>query len=133
MAEKTKEDLELADKIKSQKDKRKRVTSEKARLNGIFKDLDPKKKNSLQGLIDEAAFMKATLFEIKELIDEFGVIDEMPQGEYSILREHPAFKSYNSMVQRYTTVTEKLFNLFPKEELKVAEKDDGFNDFAGDR
>lgn len=118
---------------KEYKAKLKRVSNEKTRLNSIFKDVDAKKKRSLQGLIDEAAFMKATLYDLKKLINESGVLDEMPQGDYSILREHPAFKSYNSMVQRYTTVTEKLFNLFPKEEIKMPEQDDGFNDFAGDR
>ena len=117
---------------KEQKAKQRRIENEKKRLNSIFKEVDSRKKRSLQGLIDEAAFMKATLYELKELIDEFGVLDEMPQGDYSILREHPAFKSYNSMVQRYTTVTEKLFNLFPKEEIKL-EQDDGFSAFVGGR
>lgn len=118
---------------KEYKDKQRRIANEKSRLNNIFKDVDSKKKRSLQGMIDEAAFMKATLYELKNLINESGVLDEMPQGQYSILREHPAFKSYNSMVQRYTTVTEKLFNLFPKEEIKQLEEDDGFSNFVGDR
>lgn len=122
-----------ATKSKEYKAKQKRISNEKARLNSIFKDVDAKKKRSLQGLIDEAAFMKATLYELKKLIDESGVLDEMPQGDYSILREHPAFKSYNSMVQRYTTITEKLFNLFPKEEIKLQEQDDGFSAFVGGR
>lgn len=118
---------------KEKKAKRRRIDNEKKRLNNIFKDVDPRKKRSLQGLIDEAAFMKATLYDLKELIDENGVLDEMPQGDYSILREHPAFKSYNSMVQRYTTVTEKLFNLFPKEEINAPDQEDGFSSFVGGR
>ena len=76
--------------------------------------------------------MKATLQELKEMIDEHGPIDEMPQGEYSILREHPALKSYNTMVQRYTNIINQLTNLHPKEEIKQ-EVDDGFDDFLKKR
>lgn len=97
--------------------KRKRITAnEIKRLNAIFKDVDGKKKRAVKGLVEEAAFMKATLIELKEIIQNEGVIDEMPQGEYSILREHPALKSYNSTIQRYTTVTEKLCSLLPRDE-----------------
>jgi hypothetical protein len=56
----------------------------------------------------------------------------MPQGEYSILREHPALKAYNTMVQRYTNIIDKLTNLHPKE-VKVVEEDDGFNEFISSR
>ena len=53
----------------------------------------------------------------------------MPQGEYSILREHPALKSYNTMVQRYTNIINQLTSLHPKEEIKK-EVDDGFDSFV---
>lgn len=40
-----------------------------------------------------------TLTILKESINENGPIDNMPQGEYSILREHPLFieKDYNML------------------------------------
>ena len=75
--------------------------------------------------------MKATLKELKASIDENGPIDEMQQGDYSILREHPALKAYNTMVQRYTTVIKELINSLPKEQIK--ELSDGFDEFVGDR
>lgn len=83
---------------------------------------------STKGLIEEAAFMRATLKELKESIDTNGPIDEMPQGEYSILREHPALKSYNTMIQRYSHIIKQLTDLLPKEEQKVV--DDGFDSFV---
>lgn len=55
----------------------------------------------------------------------------MPQGEYSILREHPALKSYNSMVQRYSGIIKQLTDLLPKE-VKVVEED-VFDDFINTR
>ena len=108
------------------------VNREINRLTNLFKDIDANKRLTAKGLIEEASFMKATLQELKEMIDEHGPIDEMPQGEYSILREHPALKSYNTMVQRYTNIINQLTNLHPKEEIKQ-EVDDGFDDFLKKR
>ena len=105
------------------------VNREINRLTNLFKDIDANKRLTAKGLIEEASFMKATLQELKEMIDEQGPIDEMPQGEYSILREHPALKSYNTMVQRYTNIINQLTNLHPKEEIKK-EVDDGFDSFV---
>ena len=108
------------------------VNREINRLTNLFKDIDANKRLTAKGLIEEASFMKATLQELKEMIDKDGPIDEMPQGEYSILREHPALKSYNTMVQRYTNIINQLTNLHPKEDVKK-EVDDGFDDFLKKR
>ena len=105
------------------------INREINRLTNLFKDIDANKRLTAKGLIEEASFMKATLQELKEMIDKQGPIDEMPQGEYSILREHPALKSYNTMVQRYTNIINQLTNLHPKEEIKK-EVDDGFDSFV---
>ena len=107
------------------------IKNEIVRLTRVFKEIEKNKRLTTKGLIEEAAYMKATLKELKESIDESGPIDEMQQGEYSILREHPALKAYNTMVQRYTTVIKELTNLLPKEQIK--ELSDGFDEFVGDR
>ena len=119
------EDLSSKEKV----DKETLVNREIRRLTNLFKDIDSNKRLTAKGLIEEASFMKATLQELKVMIDESGPIDEMPQGEYSILREHPALKSYNTMVQRYTNIINQLTNLHPKEEVK-REVDDGFESFV---
>lgn len=114
---------------KKEIDKDRLVNNEINRLTKLFKDIDRNKRLTAKGLIEEAAYMKITLQELKVEIDKHGPIDEMPQGDYSILREHPALKSYNTMVQRYTNIIDKLTNLHPKEEIKK-EVDDGFEDFV---
>lgn len=111
------------------KDKDRLVNNEIKRLTRLFKDIEANRRLTSKGLIEEAAFMKATLQELKLEIDKHGPIDEMPQGEYSILREHPALKSYNTMVQRYTNIINQLNNLHPKEDMRK-EVDDGFDDFV---
>lgn len=111
--------------------KDRQIKNEIARLTNIFKEIEKNKRLTSKGLIEEAAFMKATLKELKTSIDECGPIDEMPQGDYSILREHPALRAYNTMVQRYTTVIKELNGLLPKEVQK--EISDGFDEFVGSR
>ena len=108
------------------------VKREINRLTDLFKDIDRNKRLTAKGLIEEAAYMRITLKELKKEIDKNGPIDEMPQGEYSILREHPALKSYNTMVQRYSSTIKQLTDLLPKE-VKVVEEDDGFADFINSR
>ena len=117
---------------KKEVDKDTLVNREINRLTKLFQDIDRNKRLTAKGLIEEAAYMRVTLVELKEEIDKHGPIDEMPQGDYSILREHPALKAYNTMVQRYTNIIDKLTNLHPKE-AKVVEEDDGFADFINSR
>jgi len=107
------------------------IKRETARLTNLFKNIERVRRLSTNGLIEEAAFMKVTLKELKTEIDKAGPIDEMPQGDYSILREHPALKSYNTMVQRYAAILKQLTDLLPKE-AKVVEED-VFGDFINSR
>ena len=116
---------------KKQTEKDKRINAEIKRLNKILKDLPEDKQSIAEGLISEAAFMRATLEDLKDDINENGVVDEMPQGSYSIKRESPAVKTYNTMVQRYNGTCKEIFNLLPKE--VVVEEDDGFEAFIGNK
>jgi hypothetical protein len=111
--------------------KEKEITKERNRLRRIFKDLDKNQKESAIGLIEEAAFMRITLKGLKDDINEHGVVDEMPQGEYTIFRESPTVKTYNTMIQRYTAACKELNNLLPKDNPKI--KDDGFEQFVTGR
>ena len=116
-------------KTSKESEKDRLVNNEISRLTRLFKDITRNKRLTAKGLIEEAAYMRITLQELKVEIDRDGPIDEMPQGEYSILREHPALKAYNTMVQRYTNIINQLTNLHPKEEFKK-EVDDGFESFV---
>lgn len=119
----------MARKKLSEKDKR--INAEITRLKNILKDLSQDKQDISDGLVNEAAFMRITLEDLKKDINENGAIDEMPQGNYSILRESPAVKTYNTMVQRYNATCKELFSLLPKE--IPIEEDDGFDTFVNKR
>lgn len=107
------------------------INKEIKRLTNIIKDLDENKKALAVGPIEELAFMKVTLKKLKDIVNEEGVIDEMDQGGYVILRSHPALKSYNDMVPKYNATKQLIINLFPKEIAKII--NDGFEEFVINR
>lgn len=112
----------------AKKEKLKLIKAEKKRFLQILKDLDENKKKAAQGLIDECAFMRATLKQLRDYIDSSGCIDEMQQGEYSILRESPAVRTYNVMIQKYASVCKQLFDMLPSKTAALI-IDDGFDSF----
>jgi hypothetical protein len=78
------------------------------KLKLFFKDLSEDEETLAMALIEEIAFMKITMEDLKEEVNLNGVITEMTQGEYSISRENPALKSYNTTVQRYNASIKQL-------------------------
>lgn len=112
--------------------KEKQINAEITRLRKIYKNIDERKRKTVEGLIEECAFMRVTLAELRHSIIEHGVVDEMQQGDYSILRESPYVRTYHTMIQRYTTANEKLLSLIPKNDVPAA-VDDGFEDFLNER
>jgi len=108
-------------------EKEKRIEKEKERLDDIFSTLDDDKQNVAIGLIEEVAFMRATLEDLRDAINRDGTKEEMPQGNYSIKRTNPDLQSYNTMIQRYTGSYKELFSLLPKE--VASDVDDEFDSF----
>jgi len=101
-------------------DKEKLRKKELSKLNRIFKNLPDEKKKLAEGLKEQAAFMVATLAELQEIMNRDGPVELFEQGSQRLLREHPAAKTYNTMVRNYTAVCKALFDLLPDEERKDA-------------
>lgn len=97
-------------------DKEKQIKKEMLKLKRLFKNLPKDKMKAADGLIQEAAFMKVTLEETRHVIDQEGILEKFEQGAQKFMREHPATKVYNTMVQRYTTVCKQLFDMLPDPE-----------------
>lgn len=90
------------------------------KLNRIFKQLPKEKQKLAEGLKSQAAFMVATLAELQEIMNREGPVELFEQGTQKMLREHPAAKTYNTMVRNYTSICKALFDLLPEEEKKSA-------------
>ena len=109
------------------------ISKEIKRLNDIYKGIDKKKRKVAEGLIAEAAFMRITLNDLKSQINESGTVNDMCQGKYYIKCESPAVKTYNTMIQRYTNIIDKLVGYLPKDQLIVKDESDGFDEFVSGR
>jgi len=107
------------------------ISAEVARLSALFEGLEGRKKDVVEGLIQECAFMRVQLEELKIKLLKEGFMIEMPQGKYEIQVESPYSRAYNTMLQRYTTAIAKLAEQLPKEVAGMI--DDGFDDFVDDR
>lgn len=94
-------------------EKEKQIKKEIRKLRRLFKNLPKDKMKAADGLIQEAAFMKVTLEETRHVIDQEGILEKFEQGAQKFLREHPATKVYNTMIQRYATVCKQLFDMIP--------------------
>jgi butyrate kinase len=101
-------------KLTPQQEKEKRVRSELTKFRRLYRELPRDERTLLEKLGHEAAFMSATLEDLKEVVNRDGVVTSMPQGAYSIDRENPALRSYNAVIQRYNSTIKQMFDMLSK-------------------
>ncbi|WP_122639848.1 MULTISPECIES: hypothetical protein [unclassified Romboutsia] len=99
-------------------EKEKKIKTEINRLKKIYKDFPKEKVKVLEGLIQEAAFMKISLEEMREDLLTNGLTEIFEQGSQSFDRERPQVKIYTTFMQRYSRVMKQLIDLLPEEEKK---------------
>jgi len=103
--------------------KEKAIKTEITRIKKLYKNLSKDKIKVLEGLLNEAAFMKITLIELRENILDEGVTELFEQGLQTFDRKRPVVDIYSTMVNRYANVMKQLIDMFP-EEPKKEELDD---------
>ena len=81
-------------------------------MKQILDKIPNDKKSIAKDVIDELIFMKKTLQNLKDTINENGAVDYY-RGN---MRESPAVKSYNQMIQRYSNLYAQILKMLPKEE-----------------
>ncbi len=114
--------LSKQDLIRKEKNKLKKIfepiylDGEEKTEKGTIKKVYNNKRNLVENLIERCAFMIVTLKECEVEVIENGVIVEMPQGDYTIDRENPALKSYNTTIKSYQNTIKLLFDLIPDED-----------------
>lgn len=112
-------------------EKEARIKQEKEKLKRQFNKIDKKKKNLMQRLIENAAFMAATLEDLQEEINEKGCISEYKNGENQYgTKKAPEVEVYNAMVKNYAAVIRQLTDLLPEGGENL---DDGFEKFIAGR
>lgn len=89
------------------------VKKEKNRLNRLFKDITPKKKKAVDGLVIQAARLRVLLDEMWIDISENGDYELFSQSENQVPyeRERPIAKLYNARDTSYQRVMKQLTDL----------------------
>lgn len=109
------------------------IKSEKTKLNGIYSKMETKTKKSVSSLVDEAAFMAASLYELRVIINEKGYTEEYQNGENQRgTKKCSEVEIYIQLSKNYMSIIKQLTDLLPKEEIKVTTKD-GFDEFVSGR
>ncbi len=103
--------------------KREKIDRELKKLKRIFKNIDKQRKDIVEHLIVNAAFMAVQLEELQEHIEEYGCTEEYRNGENQYGKKKSSeVEVYNVMVKNYTTVIKQLLELLPAS--TKAEKDE---------
>ena len=104
------------------------IKEEKKKLNGIYLKLESKTKKSVSSLVEEAAFMAASLYELREIINEKGYTEEYQNGaNQSGTKKCSEVEIYIQLSKNYMSIIKQLTDLLPKE--KPLDPDDGFDEF----
>lgn len=110
-------------------EKEKEIKQEIKRINGFLKEIEPKVKRGVKSLIENVAYMAVTLRELRDDINQEGLIAEYKNGENQFgTKKSPKVEIYNTMIKNYTASFKTLLDLLPKNKGKVI--DDGFEEFV---
>ena len=109
------------------------VKKEYKKLSGIYTRLDTKMKKVVDPLLREAAFMAASLYELRQIINEKGYTEAYQNGaNQKGIKKSSEVEIYNTMIKNYSAIMKQLTDLRPKDDLKKSD-DDGFDDFVQGR
>lgn len=97
-------------------DKAARVKKEENKLKKIFKNLDENKKQSVEGLIKRAAFMRVSLEDFEADLDCNGFVEKFAQSDKQepYERKRPVADLYNTMNTSYQKIVKQLTDLLPE-------------------
>lgn len=110
------------------------INSEKEKLSGIYDRFDVNTKKSVSALIDEAAFMAASLYELRTLINEQGYTEEYQNGANQWgIKKNSNVEIYNNLIKNYSNIMKQLTDLLPKVQTEKQEVKDGLDEFINGR
>ncbi|WP_227859671.1 MULTISPECIES: hypothetical protein [unclassified Clostridioides] len=109
--------------IYEQLEKEKKIKQEVSRLKKNYKDLEKEKIKILDGLVNEAAFLKISLEETREILTKEGLTEIFKQGKQEFERERLQVKIYLNFMKLYSSVMKQLIDIIPNN-IKQEEEDE---------
>lgn len=99
--------------------------TELAKMTEIFKDVDDSKRKLVEGLIEDAAFIKAENHMLKEAISKTGMVKIHPDNP-ELQKPIETAKQYLKNVNAYAVVIKSLNSVLDK---NIIEDEDELSDF----
>ena len=106
-----------------------RIKKEIKRLNALFKNIGKQSRAIADGLIKRAAYMRVTLEDLEQDIDQNGYVEYFTQSEKTdpYERDRPAVRLYNTMNKNYQTIMKQLKEILPEDKADKSASDDILN------
>lgn len=95
------------------------------KLNEIFKDVDESNRKLVEGLIQDAAFLYAENYDLKQILRKTGMIKIHPNNP-SLQKPLPIAKEYRQNLNSYSVVIKSLSSILQK---KIDDDDDDMEEF----
>ncbi len=87
----------------------------KKQLEKLFINLPANKKELIDNLLDQVAFMRVTLDKLQENINENGVMMELATGNNCVaMKDNPCVRNYTSLISKYSQTINTLANYLPE-------------------
>lgn len=99
------------------------------KLNEIFQDVEESKAKLVEGLIEDAAFLKAENYMLKQDIEKTGMVKIHPKNS-GLQKPIETAKQYLKNVNSYAVVIKTLNGVLQK---NTVEEDDDFDDFMKEK
>lgn len=110
------------------------IKAELAKLNGVYSKMEANTKKSVSSIVSEAAFMAASLYELRQIINVKGYTEKYQNGEnQSGTKKCSEVEIYIQLSKNYMSAIKQLTDLLPKPKEVPGDGDDGFDDFVSDR
>lgn len=111
-----------------------RIKQEYETLSVQFPGIDKNKQTIVNGLIQRAAFMRVSLEDLENDLNENGFTELFSQGDQEpYQRKRPSADLYNTMNANYQKIVRQLTDLLPKDLGLPKEAEDGFEEFVEGR
>lgn len=99
--------------------KEQKIRRELTRLRRIFRDLDKGKRDTVESLLKNAAFMAVSLEELQEIINEEGYTAEYQNGANQFgTKQSDEVKTHIAMTKNHAAIIKQLCDLVPPERKK---------------
>jgi len=106
-------------------DKMQVYQQEYVKLTEIFKDVEESKRKLVEGLIQETAYLKGELFDMKEILEETGMIRVNPNNK-TMQKTMPIANEYRRTLNMYALNIKVLNGVLMK---NAIETDDPFDEW----